>query len=192
MYSMWSICAVCVLLSTCACSSVERQPRDDSKLLLVDGTVLSVGMVTLHQHSNHLQVTLLARRHQHPVQQISVDTRTWERHAICLSSTNYDYYTHTHTFKTIHAICYYRLTTTQTQVENVTHTHTHSIVTWYWVEQLSDQADMSIVCSQDGGVSLRWLQGQGHTGLMEEVTHALRITMLGGHTQETQLRKGRE
>lgn len=65
-------------VSTCSCSSVQRQPGDDGKLVAVDGTVLGISVVVVDKQPDHIQVTLLARCGQHPVQQVSPQTGTWE------------------------------------------------------------------------------------------------------------------
>lgn len=64
-------------LPTCSCSSVQWQPSDDSKLIAVDGTVFDISIIAVDQQSDHVQVTLLTRRSQHPVQQVLLQARTW-------------------------------------------------------------------------------------------------------------------
>lgn len=64
-------------LPTCSCSSVQWQPSDDSKLIAVDGTVFDICVIAVDQQSDHVQVTLLTRRSQHPVEQVLVQARTW-------------------------------------------------------------------------------------------------------------------
>lgn len=65
-----------VCLPTCSCSSIERQSIDDCKLIAMDGTVLGICIIALDQQLDHVQVTLLTRCGQHPVQQVSPQTRT--------------------------------------------------------------------------------------------------------------------
>lgn len=66
-------------LFTCLCSSIQRKPVDDGKIIAVNGTVLDISIVAADQETDHIQVTSLARCGQHPVQQVHPQTWTWGR-----------------------------------------------------------------------------------------------------------------
>ncbi len=67
------------VMSTCLRSGVQRQASDDGELSWVNGAVLGVSVIRVNQQLHHLQMTLLTRRSQHPVQQILTHTRTYRK-----------------------------------------------------------------------------------------------------------------
>lgn len=57
-----------------------------------------------------------------------------------------------------------------------------SLFTGYGIQQLSDQAGMARVRSQDGRVAVGRFLGDGNTSFFEEVMHTLLIPILYGQT----------
>lgn len=68
-----------LFLFTCLCSSIQRKPVDDGEIITVDGAVPDVSAVAVDQQTRHVQMALLARCCQHPVEQVHPQTWSWER-----------------------------------------------------------------------------------------------------------------
>ncbi len=67
------------MMSTCLRGGVQGQASNDGKISWMNSAVLCVSIVRVNQQLHHLQMTLLTRRSQHPVQQILTHTGAYRK-----------------------------------------------------------------------------------------------------------------